>query len=417
MVLHEEGCFSLLIAMPKKERPPALAESIFASDVEAADNGVVTEDLQIPVHNTFIQFGSPGTSDKKLLSTAPAWIGSSFQSLMQSAMRSTLQVSSLNTPSEDLYSGGAGPSNLLPHCWPSPKKVAVMRYSLSTSSARAAGLDDPDATVAHCEARLDRWWQSSSANRSEEDEHAKGNVKRAPQLGCAIVPASLPSVGSALHTEGLCKRCCFFPKGRCLNGEQCEFCHFEHEKRRRKKKKKKKGTQHDSSDSEEGDAPLQASSAVNGSVQSAASLAPAHVEIPGLPSHPLQESSSAGAAAWKHHGGTLPTVPSAATASLATLPQQARRLSLCEARCQKPCVCPPGAGAVAPPGRSDGSCHSSSFDTVAPSVGYVVNPYGRVVQFVEPKFSTQAPVFIRPHEGVGMMVCSTSGTGGLPPPR
>eukprot|EP00913_Durusdinium_trenchii_P031136 g29155.t1 len=52
------------------------------------------------------------------------------------------------------------------------------------------------------------------------------------------LPADLPSVGSAQHFEGLCKRCCFFPKGRCNNGRDCEFCHFEHEKRKRKKKKK-----------------------------------------------------------------------------------------------------------------------------------------------------------------------------------
>lgn len=48
----------------------------------------------------------------------------------------------------------------------------------------------------------------------------------------------LPSVGSAGHAHGLCKRCCFFPKGRCLNGYACNFCHFSHEKRIRKNKHK-----------------------------------------------------------------------------------------------------------------------------------------------------------------------------------
>lgn len=48
----------------------------------------------------------------------------------------------------------------------------------------------------------------------------------------------LPSIGSAGHNHGLCKRCCFFPKGRCLNGYACNFCHFSHEKRIRKNKHK-----------------------------------------------------------------------------------------------------------------------------------------------------------------------------------
>jgi hypothetical protein len=46
----------------------------------------------------------------------------------------------------------------------------------------------------------------------------------------------LPSIGSADHAMGTCHRCCFFPKGRCQNGYDCTFCHFEHDKRSRKKK-------------------------------------------------------------------------------------------------------------------------------------------------------------------------------------
>jgi len=48
--------------------------------------------------------------------------------------------------------------------------------------------------------------------------------------------ADLPSVGSLGHFAGLCSRCCFHAKGRCQNGHDCRFCHFEHEKRPRKKK-------------------------------------------------------------------------------------------------------------------------------------------------------------------------------------
>lgn len=46
----------------------------------------------------------------------------------------------------------------------------------------------------------------------------------------------LPSLGSLGHFAGLCSRCCFHAKGRCQNGYDCRFCHFDHEKRPRKKK-------------------------------------------------------------------------------------------------------------------------------------------------------------------------------------
>jgi len=63
------------------------------------------------------------------------------------------------------------------------------------------------------------------------------NLEDAPQPP----PGALhPSMGSEGHDEGTCKRCCFFPRGRCTNGYNCEFCHYEHEKRKRKNKKKKK---------------------------------------------------------------------------------------------------------------------------------------------------------------------------------
>lgn len=52
--------------------------------------------------------------------------------------------------------------------------------------------------------------------------------------------SDLPSIGSANHFNGTCDRCCFHPKGRCLNGYNCLHCHFDHEKRKRKNKKKSK---------------------------------------------------------------------------------------------------------------------------------------------------------------------------------
>ncbi|CAJ1435757.1 unnamed protein product [Effrenium voratum] len=44
--------------------------------------------------------------------------------------------------------------------------------------------------------------------------------------------ADLPSKGSIEHASGNCKRCNFFPKGRCQNGKNCTFCHLPHPKRK-----------------------------------------------------------------------------------------------------------------------------------------------------------------------------------------
>jgi len=44
---------------------------------------------------------------------------------------------------------------------------------------------------------------------------------------------ALPSVGSASHADGTCRRCSFFPKKNCSSGYNCEFCHFMHKRRNR----------------------------------------------------------------------------------------------------------------------------------------------------------------------------------------
>jgi len=44
--------------------------------------------------------------------------------------------------------------------------------------------------------------------------------------------SALPSRGSIDHAFGTCKRCNFYPKGRCQNGRNCTFCHLPHERRK-----------------------------------------------------------------------------------------------------------------------------------------------------------------------------------------
>jgi len=72
----------------------------------------------------------------------------------------------------------------------------------------------------------------STSTPSKDSEASVAENSTAP----SVTLANLPSLGSLGHFVGQCSKCCFFPKGRCLNGYDCRFCHFEHEKRQRKKK-------------------------------------------------------------------------------------------------------------------------------------------------------------------------------------
>lgn len=260
--------------MPRKERPAPLADGIFKAKFEqrAAQQDA---DEEIPVHNTFIQFGYPSddtASGKQHMSTAPAWIGGSLQVALRSAANSNADASGdtheegsdskaeeagVGEPRGDEFSSLKSPKKLA-----SPKKVPVMRYAMSSSSARAAGLTSTSsgAVVAsygpeggHRAEEEDEEEGEEEEGEEEEGNETNDNDSEAERVRAAVADGEFPSLGSAKHAEGLCKRCCFFPKGRCLNGRDCEFCHLEHEKRKRKKKKKKRGATHDNTDSDEDD--------------------------------------------------------------------------------------------------------------------------------------------------------------------
>lgn len=49
----------------------------------------------------------------------------------------------------------------------------------------------------------------------------------------------LPSMGSAGHALGTCKRCNFFAKGRCHDGRACAFCHLPHAKHKATRQEKR----------------------------------------------------------------------------------------------------------------------------------------------------------------------------------
>merc|ERR1719225_1485545 len=92
----------------------------------------------------------------------------------------------------------------------------------------------------HCGGKLDAKQQDDSDDGSSDEEVAIGSAVQ-PQDVPQPPPGALhPSVGSERHSLGACRRCCFFPRGRCMNGYDCEFCHYEHDKRKRKNKTKKR---------------------------------------------------------------------------------------------------------------------------------------------------------------------------------
>lgn len=256
---------------PKKERPSALSDSIFRARLGQAPDGELGRvPEEIPVHNTFIQFGAPPSSSdhKKPPTTAPAWIGPSFQSIIQQASTDAPAPEAASQNGAAPEPNGAPPTLKADSLFPegqnsepffapedddpsqerpplgSPQKVPLMRYALSSSSARAAGLPEWSPTVVAPVAKVTVEGEDDVAEGTSGARSAALGPIGSP-AGAAVPMGSLPSAGSALHHEGACKRCCFFPKGRCQNGLSCEFCHFEHEKRKRKKKKKNAGARRD----------------------------------------------------------------------------------------------------------------------------------------------------------------------------
>lgn len=84
--------------------------------------------------------------------------------------------------------------------------------------------------------------ESAAKAVAQEDDSEGAEAEQVPQ--CVPVPegvegAELPSIGSAEHAAGTCKRCNFFPKGRCQNGKDCTFCHFPHDKRKPSRQEKR----------------------------------------------------------------------------------------------------------------------------------------------------------------------------------
>jgi hypothetical protein len=203
---------------------------------------------EIPVHRTFIDYACPAEIESATgFRTAPASMANCMRDSLAAGeavvWRSRSEEDLTPSSRQSMVTVTATPSARTPT---SPSAA----YSMSPRSAKATGQwlesHEGPSKPAWPLARPERisWAKemdsddSASSTRSSED----GDASDDEDLGlCPAYSegAALPSVGSAGHGTGHCRRCCFFPKGRCMNGFDCNFCHFQHEKRKPKSKKKR----------------------------------------------------------------------------------------------------------------------------------------------------------------------------------
>eukprot|EP00438_Fugacium_kawagutii_P020155 Skav209777 [mRNA] locus=scaffold9:559923:561596:- [translate_table: standard] len=68
---------------------------------------------------------------------------------------------------------------------------------------------------------------------------SRENQHEGLDISCLKALGTLPSLGSLEHAAGNCKRCNFYPKGRCQNGKSCTFCHLSHDRRKASRSERK----------------------------------------------------------------------------------------------------------------------------------------------------------------------------------
>lgn len=251
--------------MPPK-RPAPLSDEVFAAAAANAKSGTTYlgatyNGMPLPVKNTFIDVPSGFTpmnmktdGRSQIVMTAPADLSQAPGYLQRAMVASIAQP--VMTPSV-----AASPMSLrvnrTPLMTPSPTSggaafhnwvVASASRPFASPTARLQSSPKSIYTVAPAQyvtrpqaLELVVDGEDDEENDDDSDDgivppHLR-NMENAPKPP----PGALhPSLGSEAHAASNCKRCCFFPRGRCTNGYNCEFCHYDHEKRKRKNKRKKK---------------------------------------------------------------------------------------------------------------------------------------------------------------------------------
>lgn len=221
--------------MPPK-RPTPLSDDLFRPMLL----GYTNFGMPLPVKNTFVDLPSEVTPSSlkytapEPMLTAPA----AFQKFMTFS------------PHESFFSllaVGATPSSgmgaLSPVCAAGSRGERKENEAADGSELGAKARATPERGLLGSAGETDAWPNAEDEQEEEDDEDEEDGElveePHTPQDVPAPPPGALhPSLGSAAHTLGACKRCCFFPRGRCANGYACTFCHYDHDKRRRKNKRK-----------------------------------------------------------------------------------------------------------------------------------------------------------------------------------
>eukprot|EP00933_Yihiella_yeosuensis_P073376 TRINITY_DN82029_c0_g1_i1.p1 TRINITY_DN82029_c0_g1~~TRINITY_DN82029_c0_g1_i1.p1 ORF type:complete len:333 (-),score=62.51 TRINITY_DN82029_c0_g1_i1:188-1186(-) len=209
-------------------------------------------DSEVPVRWTFIDYRCPDESPRPLLSrshsglsTAPASLAGSVRESLGSREEVTLNLDRSPRCSSSVEASGLSSSSSTSSTAPSPEEM----YQSCDRSSRVRGFvwsdcSDESIVADHKVSKNSGASQEATSGGSTEDEAGESSGDEDDDDDNGVCPvysegADLPSIGSQGHGDGTCRRCCFFPKGRCNNGQDCQFCHFAHEKRKTKSKKKK----------------------------------------------------------------------------------------------------------------------------------------------------------------------------------
>mmetsp|Transcript_113110 Transcript_113110/g.196155 ORF Transcript_113110/g.196155 Transcript_113110/m.196155 type:complete len:643 (+) Transcript_113110:110-2038(+) len=199
------------------------------------------------------EWGSAGSKSSSHKSSHSAWSGAGWNNKYESSCRPVCHVPAgyvavALTPGQyrSLISQSFAGCSSLRESQPAqtftPLRSLVRSATFQPRFAPLAPVDGDKNELQHDKADSAAPSTNDTTASSVEEEDEKPLPNRAVSAGDDTQPlpiGELPSIGSAGHADGSCKRCAFFPKGRCLNGKDCSHCHFDHEMRRRFRKHQK----------------------------------------------------------------------------------------------------------------------------------------------------------------------------------
>jgi len=289
-------------AMPPARRPSPLSDEVCTSSLApvllgAPNNvlGATNNGAPLPVKNTFLDVPSGLTpmslKQREPMMTAPAGLGKKmgcFQAPVPETAPtsgtfgtpvSTTPVATTPLSNTGFHYAVTTPTPSGPSAYtagvtytPTPYTPGPFTSAPTTpGSAGATGASVSTSLVAGLQEQIPVWsaqkaapitvgqkvdkvaWEQvtdeigegeNDGDSDEDSDDGSENIVplqlRNPKDAPKAPPGALhPSIGSEGHAMNNCKRCCFFPRGRCANGYECEFCHYEHDKRKRKNKKKR----------------------------------------------------------------------------------------------------------------------------------------------------------------------------------